>query len=63
MSSLSCLCLLAYSSVHHILCCVFFYFVCFRLGYSMLPISIGCPLLISSLVFSIVYLGPVGNMP
>jgi len=44
MSYLRYLCLLAYSGVQHILCCVF---VCLRLGYTMLPVSLDCPYLIA----------------
>ena len=62
------LCLLAYSGVQHILCCVFvlfFVILCslccqflcvFRhLVYPMLPVSLDCPFLIVPSVFSIVY--------
>ena len=48
------LCLFAYSGVQHILCCVFC-FVCLRLVYPMLPVSLDCPLLIDPSVFSNVY--------
>ena len=44
MSYLRYLCLLAYSGVQHILCCVF---VCLRLGYTMLPVSLDCLYLIA----------------
>jgi len=49
MSYLRYLCLFVYSSVQHILCCVFalFFFVS-----SMLPISLDCPFLIAPFVFS-----------
>jgi hypothetical protein len=44
MSYLGYLCLLAYSGVQHILCCVF---VFLRLGYTMLSVSLDCPYLIA----------------
>jgi hypothetical protein len=50
MSYLGCLCLLAYSGVQHILCCVFLHLV-----YPMLPVSLDCPFFIAPLVFSNVY--------
>jgi hypothetical protein len=51
MSYLRYLCLLAYSGVHHILYCDFvsFFFV-------LLPVSLNCPFLIATSVFSNVYL-------
>jgi len=63
ISYLRYLCLLTYSGVQHILCCVF----CFVLSYlclnsekaiflSMLPVSLECPFLIVPSVFSNVYL-------
>ena len=55
MSSLCYLCLLAYSGVQHISCCVFL-FVFLRLVYPMLPVSLDCPFLIAHSVFSNVYL-------
>ena len=42
MSYLCYLCLLAYSGIRHILCCVF-YFVFLRLVNPMLPVSLDCP--------------------
>jgi hypothetical protein len=47
------LCLFVHSGVQHILCCVFAFL---RLVYSMLPVSLDCPFLISPSVFSNVYL-------
>ena len=44
------LCVLAYSGVQHILCCVFVLFV------FVLPFSLDCPFLFASSVFSNVYL-------
>ena len=44
-----------YSVVQHIFCFVFL-----RLVWPMLPISLDCPLLIAPLVFSTVYLLPIG---
>jgi hypothetical protein len=55
MSYLRCLCLLAYSGVQHILCCVFVFVFVFRLAYHMLPVSLHCPFLIAPSVFSNVY--------
>ena len=52
MSYLRYLCLFVYSGVQHILC---FCFVCLRLVYLMLPVSLDCPLLIVLSVFSNVY--------
>ena len=49
MSYLHYLCLLAYSGVQSILCCVLFFFL--RLVYSMLAVSLDCPFLIVHLVF------------
>ena len=46
MSYLRYLCLIVYSGVLHILCCVFC-FVCFCLVYPMLSVSLDCPFLIS----------------
>ena len=40
MSYLRYLCLFPYSGVHHVLC---FCFVCLRLAYPMLPVSLNCP--------------------
>jgi hypothetical protein len=51
MSYLRYLCLLVYSGVHHILCCVFF-----RLVYPMLPVFLDCPFVIAPSIFSNVYL-------
>ena len=50
MSYLRYLCLLAYSGVQHILCCVFVLFFS-----SMLPVSLDYPFLIVPSVFSSVY--------
>ena len=50
MSYLRYLCLFAYSGVQHILCYVFI-----RIVYTMLPVSLDCPLLIAPSVFSNVY--------
>jgi len=44
----------AYSGVQQILCCVFC-FVCRRLVYPMLPVSLDCLFLIAPLIFSNVY--------
>jgi hypothetical protein len=46
------LCLLVYSGVHHMLCCVFL-----RIVYPMLPVSPDCPFLIAPSVFSNVWSG------
>ena len=55
MSYLLYLCLFAHSGVQHILCCVFvLFFLC--LVYPMLSVSLDCPVLIASSVFSNVYL-------
>ena len=51
MSYLRYLCLLTYSGVQHILCCVFL-----RIVYPMLPISLDCPFFIAPSVFTNVYL-------
>ena len=45
------LCLLAYSGVQHILCCVFL-----RIVRHVLPVSLDCPSLIVPSVFSNIYL-------
>jgi hypothetical protein len=45
------MCLFVYSDVQHILCCVCF-FLCLRLVYPMLPVSLECLFLITPLVFS-----------
>jgi hypothetical protein len=50
MSYLRYLCLLAYSGVQHILCCVFLHLL-----YLMLPVPLDCPILIASSVFSNIY--------
>ena len=47
------LCLLVCSGVQHILCCVF---VFPRLLYTMLPVSLDCPFVIVTSVFSFIYL-------
>jgi hypothetical protein len=56
MSHLRYFFMFAYSGVQHILCCVFC-FLCLRLVYRMLPVSLYCPFLIAPSVFSNVYLG------
>jgi hypothetical protein len=45
MSYLRYLCLLAHSGVQHILCCVF---ICLRLVFAMLPVSLNCPFIVPS---------------
>jgi hypothetical protein len=45
-----------YSSVQHILCCVFLLFFLCLVSYPMLSVSLDCPVLIASSVFSNVYL-------
>jgi hypothetical protein len=50
-----CVCLFADSSLQHILCCICC-FVCPRLVCLLLPVSLDCPFLIASSVFSNVYL-------
>jgi hypothetical protein len=55
MSSLRYLCLLAFSGVQHIWCCVFV-FGFLRFVYPMLPVSLDSPFLIAPSVFSSVYL-------
>ena len=50
MSYLLYFCLFAYSGIQHILCCIFVWFF-----FVMLPVSLDCPFLIASLVFSNVY--------
>jgi hypothetical protein len=54
MSYLRYLCIFAHSCVQHILRFVFVLF-CFRLVYSMLPLSLDCPFMIVTSVFSSVY--------
>ena len=53
-------CLLMYSGVHHILCCVFLpivpYVASFFVLYPMLPVSLDYPYLIAPSAFSTVYL-------
>jgi hypothetical protein len=51
--NISCLCVLFPSSLLHI--ALFFCFVCLRLVYTMLPMSLNCPYLIARSVFSNVY--------
>jgi hypothetical protein len=51
MSYLRYLCLLAYSDVQHILCCVFL-----RIVYPMLPVSLDCPFFIAPSVFTRTYI-------
>jgi len=53
MSYLWYFCLLGYSDVQHILCCVF---VVHGLVYRMLPVSLDFPFLIAPSVFSNIYL-------
>jgi len=53
MSYLHYLCLFAYSDVQHILC---FCFVCLRLVYPMLPVSLDCLFLIAPSLFLKIYL-------
>ena len=53
MSYLRYLCLLVYSGVQHILCCVF---VLFFFDLSLLPVSLDSPFLIAPSVFSNIYL-------
>jgi len=50
MSYLRYLCLIAYSGLQHILCCVFRCLV-----YPMLPVSLDCPFSIALSVFSNIY--------
>ena len=53
MSYLRYLCLFAYSGVQYILCCVFVLFVtAMCLVCPMFPVSLDCPFLIGSSVFS-----------
>ena len=52
MSYLPYFCLLAYSGIQHILCCVFFVLLVLVL----LPVSLDCPILLARSVFSYVYL-------
>ena len=49
------LCVFAYSGVLHTLCCVFC-FVRLRLVCPMLPVSLDCPFLTATSVFSNIYL-------
>ena len=49
MSYLHYMCLFVYIDVHHLLC---FCFVCHRLVYPMLPVSLNFPFLIVPSVFS-----------
>ena len=60
MSYLRYLCLFVHSGVQHILCCAL-WFVCHRLVYPMLPVSLDCPFLIDPSVFSNVYLNIDGH--
>ena len=53
MSYLRYLCLFTYSGVQHILLC--FCFVCLRLVYPMLPVSVDCLILIVPSILSDVY--------
>ena len=55
MSYLSHLGLFGYSSIQHILCCVFC-LICLCLVYPMLPVSLGYPFIDCPSVFSNVYL-------
>ena len=54
-SCLRYLCLLVDSGVQHLLSCVFC-FVCLRLVYLMLPVSLDCPGWIAPSLFSNVYI-------
>jgi hypothetical protein len=58
MSYLRYVCMLTDSGVQQISCClfVFCFFLLLRLVYSMLPVSLNCPFLITLSVFSNVYL-------
>ena len=40
-----------------------YFFACFRLVYTMLPVSLNCPFLIAPSVFSNVYFRPVSCVP
>ena len=55
MSYLRYLCVLAYSGVQHILCCVGLCFVFLRLVCPILPISLDCPFSIAPSILSNVY--------
>ena len=58
MSYLCNLCALTYGGVQRILRCVFVLFVfVLSLVYTMLPVSLNCPFLIATSVFSNVHLG------
>jgi len=52
MSYLHYLCLFVYSGVQHIMCCIF---ALFHPVYPMLPVSLECPFLIATSIFSNVY--------
>jgi hypothetical protein len=54
-SYLRCLCLFVHSGVQRTLCCALFVF-CLRLVYPVLPVSLDCPFLIPTSVFSSVYM-------
>jgi hypothetical protein len=54
-SFLICVCLHIYSGVQHILCCVFVMFV------FVLPVSLDCPFLFASSVFSNIYLHSIAE--
>jgi hypothetical protein len=60
MSYLRYFCLFTYCGVQHLLWFCFV-FVCFRLVYPMLPVSLDCPFLIAPSVFSNVYLESMFN--
>jgi len=62
MSYLRYFCLFAYCGVQHLLCfCFVIVFVCFRLVYPMLPVSLNCPFFITPSVLSNVYLESMLN--
>ena len=56
------LCLFEYGGVQHMLCALSFCFVFLRLLYPMLPVSLDCPFLIASSVFSSIYLDQLFKM-
>ena len=55
MSYLHYLCLFVHSAVQHTLCCVFVFVFFLLLVYTMLPVSLCCPFLITPSAFSNVY--------
>jgi len=56
MSYLRYLCFLAHSGFQHIVLCSAFGFVCLRLVYPMLPVSLDCIVFVAPSVFSNLYL-------